>query len=157
MKKFAIAFGIAVVVNILISSLILHTVFSLTEPVVDYRVITSDAYDRSGVLYVNEHEWASSGRYRERGWVNIDAGTAVRIAQMLALGGNDGVASMYRLGQPYLVFHDEENDAFIVIADLVNGDGVVRVIVCSRTGGLLLTTILMRAWMPAYLPAHVIE
>ena len=69
---------------------------------------------------------------------------------MLALSGDS-------VSQPYLVFHDEENDVFIVIAGLANRSGVIRVLVCSRTGGLLLPTILSRASMPTYMPAHVIE
>jgi len=149
-KTLAIILSVLNIVLVLITSITLYSVLNLIEPTVSYRVITSNVYDRSEALYIDEHTWAISGRYRIDSWVNIDAGTAVRIAQMLTLGGE-------RLDEPYLVFHDEDNEIFIVIADMLNREDIIRVVICSRTGGLLLTNILGRGWMPTYMPAHVIE
>ena len=137
MNKLMIAFGIVVV---LINIATLLAVFNRTESPVRYRVITSDMYDRSMSLYIHEYDWAGSARYTSMSWANIDAGRAARIAHMSWAG--------LGLSQPYMVMYDEDKDVFIVLGDIAGRPGVYRIVVCARTGGVLLNNIGFRASMP---------
>jgi hypothetical protein len=141
MKKLVVTFGIII---ILINLMISHTILRRIETTFNYRVITANMLDDRGsnALYISEIQWSgiwsSSARYSDNYWVNIDSTRAVRIAHMLILDGD-------RVDQPYLVYHDEENEVFIVIANFANHwdnqEGTRRVIVCQRTGGILLNTV----------------
>jgi len=141
MKKLVVIFGVII---ILINLVISHTMLRRIETIFNYRVITANMLDArsSNALYISEIQWsgmwASSARYSDNYWVNIDTARAVRIAHMLILDGD-------RVDQPYLVYHNEENEVFIVIANFSNYwdnlEGTRRVVVCQRTGGILLNTI----------------
>lgn len=152
MKKRAIIFGSTVVILILITSIVLCAVFNLREPTIRYRVITLEDDRRAGnehsLLYIPEYGWGSSIVNRDRidgFFVTIDAGTAVRIAQMLIFERRLDAPL-----QPYLVYHDNENDVLIVLAYAADRHApydrhaVYRVIVCGITGGILFKTTLLR-------------
>ena len=139
MKKLVIMVGVVIV---LINSITLYVTLRLVEPTVRYRVILANNYTNPNILYISDGSWAISARYSNANWVNIDAGTAARIAHMLILDGDAVI-------QPYRVFYDDENDVFIVIANFAYGEDVIRVVVCRRTGGILLNSITRpRAWSP---------
>ncbi|MCL2357879.1 MAG: hypothetical protein FWC70_12135 [Defluviitaleaceae bacterium] len=142
MKQLAIIFAAVIII---INSITLYFVLRPRESVVRYRVATADIHDRSEMLQVSDDELRSIAE--ELSWVNVDAGLAARIAHMFVFSGEPN-----RLSQPYTVFYDEEHSIYIVLANIESREGVLRVSVCGRTGGVLRVSIGQRAWMPTYLP-----
>lgn len=149
MKKIAIAFGVIIVAINLVGLVALYFLLRQEDSIPQFTVITADVHDSSGILNIPEY---TMGRIAARNELrrNIDAEMAVRIAQMVVF---DRV--IHPLYQPYLVFHDIENDFFIVLARFLPtpyADGILRILVCARTGGILDSTMARGGVsMPRYL------
>ncbi|MCL2356293.1 MAG: hypothetical protein FWC70_03900 [Defluviitaleaceae bacterium] len=142
MRMLAIIFAVVILA---INSVTLYFVLRPRESVVRYRVATSDINDRSGMLQIAEYTLRGI-KAEDFDWVNVNAGLAARIAHMFVFEGETS------LRQPYTVIYNDEHGIYIVLADIYSRDGVLRVLVCGRTGGVLEASIGQRASMPTYLP-----
>jgi len=108
----------------------------MARPTIPYRIVTSNFEDFE-LFYISEYHWELSSRYSDGIWANIDAGIAARLAHMLLFDYEE-------VSQPYFVYHDEEREIFIVITNSTDREAVRQVVVCERTGGILLNNIISR-------------
>jgi len=146
-NKSIIAFCVLLLV---INVTALLVMFTAIKPTVNYRVVTIDEdtciTDRNAF---NIYDDIGSGEVRLcescielRRWVRVDAEMAASIAHVTVLGWHHS----YR--QPYLVYHDEENDIFIVLADVRGFEGIARVAICGKTGGVMVSHTITHTTMP---------
>ena len=176
MKKFAIIFAVAIVLANLIALIALYFVLRPADIFPQFMVITfEDSHRRSRAnrwyyalnLSDRELERVNTNR-RFSGPANVDAERAVNIAHMIYLDDEHKASVVYacttpnqggeprtiRTVQPYVVYHDIEQEFFIVLAPHYImfttppfrgcADRAFRVIVCGRTGGILSVTRSMR-------------
>lgn len=136
MRKIAIGFGSALIIINLVGLVVLYFLLRPEDSIPQFTVITADVNDGSRLLeiprYTLERIESGDAYVLVRG---ITAEMAVRIAQTVVFD-----RSPHPLHQSYLVYHDTERDLVIVLAEFIPSTeigGILRIILCGRTGGVL--------------------
>jgi len=124
---------------------------SLRNPI-SYRVVTEENIDRFRnvrIFEIGEWELQFMESRNDRNFTTLNARMAVGVAQLLVFDRTPD-----KLVQHYLVYHNEEHDIFIVITNVYGEyrDRGYRILVCGRTGGLLLVQVTRGLFMNPVIP-----
>ena len=119
-----------IIIFILMVYVLLLFVYSKTDIEI-YKVIDIDYYNSQEYQnHVLDYNQFTIDQYINT--PNISVERAVEIAELVF---NDYYSELNR---PYLVYIDEENNVYIIIAEFIDSDTKIKIILDKNTGGFLL-------------------